>query len=71
MIAAIAPFLLFVAFILLLLVTLSVPIIKTIWLFTLSADVSTSLFKSSASAVIHFGMWGYCDKAGATRYVRV
>jgi hypothetical protein len=65
MISAIAPFLLFVAFLLLLLVSLSVPIIKSIWLFSLTADVSSSLFKASASATLHFGVWGYCSAANA------
>lgn len=48
------------AFILLLLVTLSTPIIKPIYLFRLSASVSSSLFKSGASAFVNFGVWGYC-----------
>ncbi|KIK59769.1 hypothetical protein GYMLUDRAFT_44220 [Collybiopsis luxurians FD-317 M1] len=52
------PVLLFSAFLLLLLVTLSVPIIKSIYLFTLSANTSSLL--ESASANIHFGVWGYC-----------
>ncbi|KAJ3742201.1 pali-domain-containing protein [Lentinula detonsa] len=50
--------LLFIAFLLLLLVTLSVPIIKTIYLFTLTASVSSSL--ESASSSVKFGVWGYC-----------
>ncbi|KAE9399300.1 hypothetical protein BT96DRAFT_965690 [Gymnopus androsaceus JB14] len=54
----ITPSLLFVAFLLLLLVTLSVPIIKTIYLFNLSANVSTVL--ESASGSVKFGVFGYC-----------
>ncbi|KAJ6596794.1 pali-domain-containing protein [Mycena vulgaris] len=54
------PVLLFISFLLLLLVTLSVPIIKTISLFTLSAQASSSLFDSSASASVKFGAFGYC-----------
>ncbi|KAJ3994066.1 pali-domain-containing protein, partial [Lentinula boryana] len=54
----IIPCLLFIAFLLLLLVTLSVPIIKTIYLFTLTASVSSLL--ESASSSVKFGVWGYC-----------
>ncbi|KAF9069908.1 actin cortical patch SUR7/pH-response regulator pali [Rhodocollybia butyracea] len=50
--------LLFIAFLLLLLVTLSVPIIKTIYLFILSANVSSLL--ESASGSVKFGVFGYC-----------
>ncbi|KAJ6630692.1 actin cortical patch SUR7/pH-response regulator pali [Mycena sp. CBHHK59/15] len=55
------PVLLFCAFLLLVLVTLSVPIIKTIFLFRLSARASSSLLKSSASASVKFGVFGYCS----------
>ncbi|THU86424.1 pali-domain-containing protein [Dendrothele bispora CBS 962.96] len=55
--------LLFVAFLLLLLVSLSVPIIKTIFLFTLSANVSSDLLNSGASGSVNFGVWGYCISA--------
>jgi len=55
--------LLFVAFLLLLLVTLSVPIIKTIYLFTLSANVSSNLLDSGANGSVNFGVWGYCISA--------
>jgi len=54
----ITPSLLFIAFLLLLLVTLSVPIIKTIYLFNLSANVSTLL--ESGSGNIRFGVFGWC-----------
>ncbi|KAF8201655.1 pali-domain-containing protein [Pholiota molesta] len=60
MFAAIAPILAFVAFLLLLLVSLSVPIIKSIYLFRLSANISSSVFRSSASESANFGVWGYC-----------
>jgi len=56
----IAPVLLFIAFLLLLLVTLSVPIIKTIYLFGLSVNVSSSLFKSGGSGSVSYGVFGYC-----------
>ncbi|KAF5365598.1 hypothetical protein D9758_003236 [Tetrapyrgos nigripes] len=55
--------LVFVAFLLLLLVTLSVPIIKTIYLFTLSVSASSSLLDSGASGSVNFGVWGYCISA--------
>ncbi|KAJ7273613.1 actin cortical patch SUR7/pH-response regulator pali [Mycena haematopus] len=55
-----SPVFLFVAFLLLLLVTLSVPIIKTIFLFRLTASASSSLLDSSAGASVVFGVWGYC-----------
>jgi len=54
------PVLLFIAFLLLLLVTLSVPIIKTIFLFRLTAAGSSGLLDSSASSSVVFGVWGYC-----------
>ncbi|KAF7322896.1 hypothetical protein HMN09_00069100 [Mycena chlorophos] len=52
--------LLFIAFLLLLLDTLSVPIIKTIYLFRLTAAASSGLLDSSASESVVFGVWGYC-----------
>ncbi|KDR81528.1 hypothetical protein GALMADRAFT_239532 [Galerina marginata CBS 339.88] len=61
--AALAPVLIFIAFLLLLLVSLSVPIIKSIDLFRLSANVSSSIFNSGASASVNFGVWGYCTSA--------
>lgn len=60
MLAAFAPFLLFAAFLLLLLVSLSVPIIKAIYLFHLVAHPSSSLPGISASGSAWFGVWGYC-----------
>ncbi|THH22148.1 hypothetical protein EUX98_g8232 [Antrodiella citrinella] len=63
MFAVVAPILLALAFLLLLLVSLSVPIIKTIYIFKLAADVSSSLLKSGASGSAQFGVWGYCLSA--------
>ncbi|THG94594.1 hypothetical protein EW026_g6910 [Hermanssonia centrifuga] len=57
---AITSFLIFTAFLLLLLVSISVPVIKTIYLFRLAAQASTSLLDASASAFVRFGVWGYC-----------
>lgn len=59
MFAKITPFLLFAAFVLLLLVTLSAPIIDVIYLFRLGVDTS-SLPGSDASAQVQFGVFGYC-----------
>lgn len=52
------PFLLFVSFLLFLLVSLSVPIIHSIYLFTI-----TSHFKElgvSVTGNARIGVWGYC-----------
>lgn len=57
--AAFTPLLELVAFVLLLLVSLSTPIIKRIYLFKLNANVDGFL-NSSAKANIRFGAWGYC-----------
>ncbi|KAF8212342.1 actin cortical patch SUR7/pH-response regulator pali [Mycena galopus ATCC 62051] len=59
------PVFLFVAFLLLLLVTLSAPIAKTIILFRLAGNVSASLEdgESSATGTVVFGVWGYCVSA--------
>ncbi|KAI0636834.1 hypothetical protein C8Q77DRAFT_527199 [Trametes polyzona] len=60
MLAAVTPFFLFVAFLLLLLVSLSLPIIKSIFLFQLTANSAASILDSSASGQARFGVWGYC-----------
>jgi len=54
------PFLVFSAFLLLLLVSLSAPIIHSIYLFRLAANASVNLIQASASTVVKFGVWGYC-----------
>ncbi|KAF9264791.1 hypothetical protein L218DRAFT_979476 [Marasmius fiardii PR-910] len=54
------PALLFIAFLLLLLISLSVPIIKTIYLFRLATSATSDLLRSSAFGAINFGVWGYC-----------
>lgn len=56
----IAPALAFLAFLLLLLVTLSVPITHTIYLFKLTADISINVVDTSVRTVVKFGVWGYC-----------
>ncbi|KAI0673087.1 pali-domain-containing protein [Trametes maxima] len=63
MLAAITPLLLFVAFLLLLLVSLSLPIVKSIFLFRLAANSSASFLGSSATGQARFGVWGYCTSA--------
>lgn len=60
MLAALTPILLFVAFVLLLVVSLSVPIAKTIYLLQILVNVSSGLLKSGANASVKVGVWGYC-----------
>lgn len=60
MLAIVTPVLLFIAFLLLLLVTLSVPIIKSIYLFKIIGHVSSSLLNSGASGSVKSGVFGYC-----------
>jgi hypothetical protein len=63
MLAFLAPFFLLSATVLLLLVSLSVPIIKSINLFTLDAHASGSigdLGDAGVTAYADFGVWGYC-----------
>ena len=59
----------FLAFLLLLLVSLSVPIIKDIYIFKLTANVGSSLLKSGASGSARFGVWGYCWSGLDVSYV--
>lgn len=61
MLASLTPVLLFIAFLLLLLVSLSVPVIKTIYLFRIAVDVSSSFLKSGVTGSVKFGVWGYCS----------
>ncbi|RDB21279.1 hypothetical protein Hypma_011514 [Hypsizygus marmoreus] len=63
MLAALTPVLIFVAFLLLLLVSLSAPIIKSIFLFRLTANIGSSLLNTGASGSVAFGVWGYCISA--------
>lgn len=60
MLATVSPVLLFIAFLLLLLVSLSVPITKSIYLFEILANVSSGIIKSGVSGNVKFGVWGYC-----------
>ncbi|TFK54993.1 pali-domain-containing protein [Heliocybe sulcata] len=65
MIGFLTPALLFSAFLLLLLVSLSTPIIKTIYIFRLYANVAVTAFNVSADghSNARFGVWGYCVDA--------
>jgi len=49
-----------VAFLLLLLVSLSVPIITSISIFRLSAHFNSNLLNSDLRSSVIFGIWGYC-----------
>jgi hypothetical protein len=54
----------FLATLLLLLVSLSVPIIKSIGFFNLSISYQDGSFiNTSINAVVGFGNWGYCHSA--------
>ncbi|KIY50955.1 hypothetical protein FISHEDRAFT_38043 [Fistulina hepatica ATCC 64428] len=59
------PCLTFASFVLLLLVSLSLPIINRIWLFRLNGSVSEKVLGVSADAdtSVTFGVWGYCTSA--------
>ena len=68
MLGVITPLFLLAAFILLLLVTLSVPIIKTIDLLKLSATITESIdglsiASANVTGSVKFGVWGYCISA--------
>ena len=53
------PILLAVAWLLLLLVSIT-PIPKSIYFLQIAADVSSSFLKSGVSGSVRFGVWGYC-----------
>lgn len=58
----IIPFLLFVSFLLVLLVSLSVPIIHSIDLFFINGYAGVSFLNTGVSLTgkVFFGVWGYC-----------
>ena len=60
--AIITPFFIFVSFLLVLLVSLSVPIITTISLFDINGYAGVSFLNTGVSLTGHvtFGVWGYC-----------
>lgn len=53
-------FLMFVAFLLQLLVALSLPIIKPIYLLSLESVTSSNFIVSSVATELRFGVWGFC-----------
>jgi hypothetical protein len=63
------PLLTLAAFILLLLVTLSTPIIKSIYLFKVIANVSGAGGLVSITGNARFGVWGYCTSAITGKFV--
>jgi len=67
--ANLAPFFFFAAFVLLLLVTLSAPIIDAIYLFRLAA--TTGGAAASGSGNVNFGVFGYCINASATTFLGI
>ncbi|CCO28049.1 hypothetical protein BN14_02041 [Rhizoctonia solani AG-1 IB] len=54
------PFLVFAGFLLLLLVSLSIPIIKTISILNIAANLQTGATNTGISGGVKFGLWGYC-----------
>jgi len=52
--------LLVIAFVLLLLVSISLPIVKAVYLFTLQAKDAEDLLPTSIGTEVRFGVWGYC-----------
>ena len=64
-----SPLLIFIAFLLLLIVSLSAPFIHPIYLFRLSAHASSSLFDAGVNASAQFGVFGYCLSAIQVSYV--
>ncbi|KAK0197209.1 pali-domain-containing protein [Armillaria mellea] len=62
MLASITPFVSLSAFVLLL-VSLSVPIIKSLFLFRLTADAKNLYGVADANGSATFGVWGYCVSA--------
>ncbi|CAE6520624.1 unnamed protein product [Rhizoctonia solani] len=56
----IVPFLVFAGFLLLLLVSLSIPIIKTISILNLAANLQAGFANTGVSGGVKFGLWGYC-----------
>lgn len=65
MLAVITPILLLAAFVLLLLVSLSTPIIKSIDILKLSAQITENVSFVSAQVTgnVKYGVWGYCISA--------
>ncbi|KAB5596468.1 hypothetical protein CTheo_105 [Ceratobasidium theobromae] len=60
LVAFFVPFLIFIAFFLLFLASLSIPIIKTVSVLNLSLSLQAGLVRSGISGAVKFGLWGYC-----------
>jgi hypothetical protein len=58
--ATITPFLLFTAFLLLLLITLSAPIVRSIYLFKIASNIEIDWLATNATGTVRFGVFGYC-----------
>ncbi|TCD64445.1 hypothetical protein EIP91_004090 [Steccherinum ochraceum] len=56
-----APVFQLIAFILLLLVSISVPVVKSLYLFKVALGTSSSLLHSGVDWSGTFGVWGFCD----------
>jgi len=56
----ITPFLLFTAFVLLLLVSLSLPIIKPIYILEIAAKLPDNAPRTTLATALDVGIWGYC-----------
>ncbi|CAE6416382.1 unnamed protein product [Rhizoctonia solani] len=56
----IVPFLVFAGFLLLLLVSLSIPIIKTISILNIATNLQAGSITTGISGGVRFGLWGYC-----------
>ncbi|KAG8693915.1 hypothetical protein FRC09_010190 [Ceratobasidium sp. 395] len=56
----IVPFLVFAGFLLLLLVSLSIPIIHSISVLNIAGNVQAGFANSGISGGLRFGLWGYC-----------
>ena len=67
MFAKLASLCFFLSTLLLLLVSLSVPIVKSLYIFELTADVSSSFLDSEASDSVRFGVWGYCSSGAQVK----
>ncbi|KIJ31280.1 hypothetical protein M422DRAFT_53465 [Sphaerobolus stellatus SS14] len=54
------PFCLFVSFLLLLLVSLSLPIIKALYLLQIQSNPASTVPLTNVATVLRFGVWGFC-----------
>ncbi|KAG9122008.1 hypothetical protein FRC07_001792 [Ceratobasidium sp. 392] len=57
------PFLVFAGFLLLLLVSLSIPIIHSISVLNIAANIQAGITGAGISGGVRFGLWGYCVSA--------